>query len=114
MRCDDVIRELAVPSVGRDEGAPAEHLAQCETCSRRAGVLPRSIGSGMRRVRSTRRRKSGTACGRRSMHNSIVGFRERRGSGRGPIFPRHPADPGRALGWWQPLVWPRRPPFSWR
>lgn len=33
MRCDEVIRELAVPSEGRDDEALAQHLAQCDDCA---------------------------------------------------------------------------------
>ena len=34
MRCEEVIRELAVPTAGRDELAISRHLAGCEACSR--------------------------------------------------------------------------------
>jgi hypothetical protein len=34
MRCDEVIRELAVPTAGRDDRTLAQHLARCETCAR--------------------------------------------------------------------------------
>ena len=33
MRCDDVIRELAVPSDGRDDQALATHLSKCDVCA---------------------------------------------------------------------------------
>ena len=114
MRCDDVIRELAVPSDGRDDRAWPSTWLSARPALAGQSVLPRSIGSGMRRVRSIRHQMSGTACGRRCMHNSIEGFRQYRGSSEGQSFLRHPADAGGALGWWQPLVWPRRPAFSWR
>jgi hypothetical protein len=35
MRCEDVIRELAVPTDGRDDLAISRHLASCEACARR-------------------------------------------------------------------------------
>jgi hypothetical protein len=44
MRCDEVIRELAVPSDHRDGTALAEHLTGCPSCAawnRRAGLLDR-------------------------------------------------------------------------
>jgi hypothetical protein len=44
MRCDDVIRELAVPTDDRDSARLAEHLANCSSCagwSRRAAQLDR-------------------------------------------------------------------------
>jgi hypothetical protein len=44
MRCDEVIRELAVPTDDRDRTALAEHLAGCPSCaawSRRAAMLDR-------------------------------------------------------------------------
>jgi hypothetical protein len=34
MRCDEVIRELAVPTAGRDDLAMAQHIARCESCAR--------------------------------------------------------------------------------
>src|SRR6478609_5808792 len=34
MRCDEVIRELSVPTPGRDDLAISRHLTGCETCSR--------------------------------------------------------------------------------
>jgi hypothetical protein len=34
MRCEEVIRELAVPTDGRDDLAISRHLAGCETCVR--------------------------------------------------------------------------------
>src|SRR3954451_17494904 len=34
MRCEEVIRELAVPTAGRDELAISQHLAGCEACAR--------------------------------------------------------------------------------
>jgi hypothetical protein len=33
MRCDEVIRELAVPTDGRDDLAISRHLASCEACA---------------------------------------------------------------------------------
>ncbi|MGP0062460.1 MAG: hypothetical protein ACLQGP_02500 [Isosphaeraceae bacterium] len=42
MRCDEVIRELAVPTGDRDQAALAEHLAGCPSCvawNRRAAML---------------------------------------------------------------------------
>ena len=33
MRCDEVIRELAVPTDDRDSAALAEHLANCPSCA---------------------------------------------------------------------------------
>jgi hypothetical protein len=33
MRCDEVLRELSVPSQGRDEPALAHHLAGCQACA---------------------------------------------------------------------------------
>ena len=33
MRCDEVIRELAVPTDDRDSAALAEHLASCPSCA---------------------------------------------------------------------------------
>jgi hypothetical protein len=44
MNCDEVIRELAVPTGDRDPTALAEHIAGCPSCglwSRRAGQLDR-------------------------------------------------------------------------
>ena len=44
MRCDEVIRELAVPTDDRDGTALAEHLAGCPSCvawARRAALLDR-------------------------------------------------------------------------
>jgi hypothetical protein len=37
LRCDDVTRELAEPTAGRDPVALAEHLAACPHCAARAG-----------------------------------------------------------------------------
>ena len=34
MRCDEVMRELNLPSDDRDDRAVAEHLAECEACAR--------------------------------------------------------------------------------
>jgi hypothetical protein len=34
MRCDEVIRELSVPTPGRDDLAISRHLTGCEACSR--------------------------------------------------------------------------------
>jgi hypothetical protein len=34
MRCDEVIRELAVPTDGRDDLALSRHLADCKACAR--------------------------------------------------------------------------------
>ena len=36
MRCDEVVRELAVPTVDRDRAELAEHLAGCPACAERA------------------------------------------------------------------------------
>jgi hypothetical protein len=36
MRCEEVVRELNVPSDGRDERALAQHLAECKACALRA------------------------------------------------------------------------------
>jgi len=36
MRCEEVIRELAVPTEGRDDPAISRHLADCKACARRA------------------------------------------------------------------------------
>ena len=33
MHCDEVIRELAVPTDDRDSAALAEHLASCPSCA---------------------------------------------------------------------------------
>jgi hypothetical protein len=33
MRCDEVMRELSLPSDDRDDGALADHLAECEACA---------------------------------------------------------------------------------
>ena len=44
MNCDEVIRELAVPTEDRDSRALAEHLSDCATCAdwaRRADQLDR-------------------------------------------------------------------------
>jgi len=38
MRCDEVIRELAVPTAGRDDLAVSLHLADCEACARQAAL----------------------------------------------------------------------------
>jgi hypothetical protein len=44
MRCDEVVRELAAPTDGRDREAIAEHLAACSACAewaRRGELLDR-------------------------------------------------------------------------
>jgi hypothetical protein len=41
MRCDEVIRELAVPTDGRDDLAISRHLADCEACARWAEQVAR-------------------------------------------------------------------------
>ena len=47
MRCDEVIRELAVPTDDRDSAALAEHLASCPSCAgwaKRAAAIRSSLG----------------------------------------------------------------------
>ena len=48
MHCDEVIRELAVPTDDRDSAALAEHLANCPSV-RRLGQAGRSIRSSLGR-----------------------------------------------------------------
>ena len=48
MRCDEVVRELAVPTADRDPAAVAEHLAGCPACAewaRRSEALDRLWGA---------------------------------------------------------------------
>ena len=47
MRCDEVTRELAAPSDGRDDLATGRHLGHCEKCARLGrAVLRNLIASG--------------------------------------------------------------------
>ena len=130
MRCDEVVRELAAPTVDRDRAAMAEHLAACPACAgwaRRAEQLDRlwdatrpaepspeawdAVWANIVQALPAQRRRIGgerhaprraTAAGRRILApvRSRSPLRPRGGSRR--HSPRSP--------WWG---WRRPPPFWW-
>ena len=46
MNCDEVIRELAVPTSDHEPGVLASHIAHCPTCAYGPSGLTSLIGSG--------------------------------------------------------------------